>query len=124
MTELFKLGSTDLTVRLNTRSYVMNKEPVFESWTDGNSIEHRVKTRDRITGTVAIEFNNATDLSTFMTLLSSSITADGYYSVTAYVVNTDTTETINAFLDMTATAEWDFVNSRQRHVLTITVTQR
>lgn len=121
---LFKIGTTDITSRLDTRKYVINKQPVYDEWTDGNGIEHRVKLRDQISGSIVAGFSSQADLTTFLTLLSSSITADGYFAVTAYVVNTDTSETFNAFLDYTASAKWDFVNSRQWHTLTIKVTQR
>lgn len=121
---LFKIGTTDITGWLDSKKYVMNKKPVYEEWTDGNGIEHRVKTRDRISGSIVAGFSSQSDLTTFLTLLGNSITADGYFAVTAYVNNTDTSETINAFLDYTATAKWDFTNSRQWHVLTIKVTQR
>lgn len=121
---LLTIGSTDITGSIDIQNYTMNKEAVYESWMDGNWQEHRVVSRQRITGRAQAGFRNATDLASFMSTLAGAQQADGYYSVTAYINNTGTTETFNAFIEMTATVKWDFLNNRRWHVLTLTITQR
>lgn len=121
---LFKIGETDLTDYLDQQNFKMDKYDMFESWTDGNWVEHRVISRQKITGKAAAGFSSAADFSAFCELLESEREDDGYYVVTAYINNTGTTETFEAFLSMSATSKWDWVNECQWIVQTITVTQR
>lgn len=120
----FKIGSTDLSQYADIQNYNINEVDVFQSWTDGNWIDHRDVVRTRITGTVLLGFKTAASWSAFQTLLSSQRNAAGYYPATLYVNNTGTTETIDAFLDMTNATKWDLVNDRFWRVQTVTVTER
>lgn len=120
----FKIGSTDLSQYADIQNYNINEADVFQSWTDGNWIDHRDMVRTRITGTVLLGFKTAASWSAFQTILASQRNAAGYYPVTLYVNNTGTTETIDAFLDMTNATKWDLVNDRFWRVQTVTVTER
>lgn len=120
----FKIGSTDLSQYADIQNYNINEADVFQSWTDGNWIDHRDMVRTRITGTVLLGFKTAASWSAFQTLLASQRNASGYYPVTLYVNNTGTTETIDAFLDMTNATKWDLVNDRFWRVQTVKVTER
>ena len=120
----FKIGSTDLSQYADIQNYNINEVDVFQSWTDGNWIDHRDVVRTRITGTVLLGFKTAASWSAFQTLLASQRNAAGYYPVTLYVNNTGTTETIDAFLDMTNATKWDLVNDRFWRVQTVKVTER
>lgn len=120
----FKIGSTDLTAYADIQNYNINKADVFQNWTDGNWVDHRDMVRTRITGTILLGFKTAASWSAFLALLTSQRNAAGFYPVTVYVNNTGTTETIDAFLDMTNATKWDLVNDRFWRVQTVTVTQR
>lgn len=121
----FKIDTTDITAYIDVQSYAVNREDVFEEWEDGNWITHRVIARTRYTGSFQAGFASAADFTAFMTLLSTKKNADGYYPVTAYINNTGTTETFNAFLDVANDDDkWDAKHSRQWQVSTVAVTQR
>lgn len=120
----FQIGSTDLTNYADIQNYNVNQEDVFEEWTDGNYVTHRVVTRTRISGTVKLGFKDATAWTAFQTLLTSQRSIEGYYPVTLYVNNTGSTVTTNAFLDTTNATKWDMVNSKFWRVQTVTITQR
>lgn len=120
----FKINTTDVSAHIDVQNYEMNREDIFTTWTDGNWVEHRVVARTKISGKFQAGFADATDFASFMTLLASEKMADGYYPVTAYVNNTGTTETFNAYLDVTGADKWDLTNSRQWQVLTVKVTGR
>lgn len=120
----FKIGSTDLSQYADIQNYSINQADVFQNWTDGNWVDHRDMVRTRITGTILLGFKTAASWSAFLALLTSQRNAAGYYPVTVYVNNTGTTETIDAFLDMTNATKWDLVNDRFWRVQTVTVTQR
>jgi len=120
----FKINTTDLSDYADVQNFNVNKVDVYQDWTDGNWIDHREIVRTRISGSFQLGFKNATDWSTFATLLTNNKTAAGYYPVTVHVNNTNATETINAFLDMQVSNKWDLTNSRFWRVVTVTLTQR
>ena len=120
----FKIGSTDLTANADIQNYKVNKIDETEDWTDGNFIVHRAFKRTRVKGSFKLGFKNSTDWANFQTLLTSAINADGYYSVTLYVNNTGTEETINVYLELTNSDKWDLVNSRFWRVVTVNLIQR
>ena len=124
LTNLFKISSTDLTKYEDMEKHSVNRQDIFTAWTDGNHIEHRTVSRTQITGTVYLKFPRVTDYSTFLTLLQTAVTADGYYNITVYCSNTGTTETIEAFLDIVSETKWDLSTPMKYHGVTLQITQR
>lgn len=120
----FKIGSTDLTANADIQNYKVNRIDETEDWTDGNFIVHRVFKRTRVKGSFKLGFKNSTDWTNFQALLTSAISADGYYTVTLYVNNTGTEETINVYLELTNSDKWDLVNSRFWRVVSVNLVQR
>ena len=123
-TNLFTINTTDLTSYEDTEKHSVNKADVFDAWTDGNWIEHRNLSRTRISGTVVLKFKSPTEYSTFLGLLTSERTSDGYYPVTVYCSNTGTSETINAFLDVVSETKWDVTAPLKHQTVTLQITQR
>lgn len=123
-TNLFKISSTDLTAYEKTEKHSVNKEDIFEEWTDGNWITHRVIARTRITGTVTLSFSRETDYATFIALMASAKDTNGYYPITVWCNNSNTTETINAFLDFSGDTKWDVTAPIKHHDITVAITQR
>lgn len=124
MTNLFKIGSTDLTKWEDTTAHDVNREDVFEEWVDGNWITHRVIARTRVSGSVVLNFARETDYAAFMTLLSTERNASGYYSITVWCSNTNTSETLNAFLDVVGETAFDVTAPIKHHRVTITIMGR
>ena len=120
----FKIGTTDLTEYADIQNHNINKEDVYQDWTDGNWIAHRDIVRTRISGSFQLGFKDSTAWTSFLTLLSTQKNAAGYYQVTVYVNNTGAEETINAFLDLQAAGKWDILNSRFWRVVTVNLTER
>ena len=120
----FQIGSTDLSAAVDVQESALNAYDEYELWTDGNHVEHRDFIRTRISGTVRVGFSSAAGLTAFVTLLNAARSSGRYCSVTAYVINTDSTPTFNAFLDPVGEAKWDIINGRQWIVLTLDVRQR
>lgn len=124
-TVFFSLGSTDLTGSVDVNSYAVNSVDVYEEWTDGNNIDHRVVTRQRRQGSFALGFASAAAFSSWLALLSSQRLSGGYYAVTAYINNTGSTDTFNAFLDVQHPEDkWDLAHSRHWLVANVTLTER
>lgn len=123
-TSLFTVSTTDLTAWEDTNKHAVNKADIYQEWTDGNWISHRVIARTRVTGTVVLSFSRESDFTAFMTLMSSAKNADGYYAVTVWCNNSNTTETINAFLDFSGDTKWDVTAPIKHHDITVAITQR
>ena len=123
-TNLFVISSTDLTSWEDKEKHDVNRADVWEEWVDGNWVTHRVISRTRVTGTVALNFAKESDFASFITLLSSARNADGYYPITVWCSNTNTTETINAFLDIDGDTKWDVTAPIKHHSVTVEITQR
>lgn len=119
-----KIGDINLSAFVNKQKYEINSADVYDVWTDGNGIDHRVITRQRISGTVKIGYRNHEDYQAFVDLLASERDSEGYYTVMAYVNNTNEHETFNAYIDTVTSAKWDFVNGREWHEITMTITER
>lgn len=120
----FKIGATDLTPWEDIQNHDVNREDVYETWTDGNWVDHRVVVRTRITGKISLGFAKAADFAAFQALLISARDAEGYYPITVYCANTGTSETVNAYLDTSGADKWDRTNSRQWQVVTVEITGR
>lgn len=124
MIEFFKIGLNDLTPYMDYQNYSMNDVPVFQTWTDGNMIEHRNSIRTRIAGSFQLVFTSTADFNSFLSLMSSAVNVNGYYSVTAYVQNTNSTESFDAFIEYDSESKFDFTNSREYHLVKMNVRQR
>ena len=124
MIEFFKIGTNDFTGNMDYQNYSMNDVPVYQSWTDGNMIEHRNSVRTRIAGSFQLAFYNNADFTAFLNIMSSSVNANGFYSVSAYVQNTNTIESFEAFIEYDSESKFDFTNSRQYHLVKMNVRQR
>lgn len=123
-TNLFVISSTDLTSWEDKEKHEVNRADVWEEWVDGNWVTHRVIARTRVTGKVVLNFAKESDFASFITLLSSARNADGYYPITVWCSNTNTTETVNAFLDIDGDTKWDVTAPIKHHSVTVEITQR
>lgn len=124
LTNLFKVGSTDLTPWEKTENHAVNREDIFEEWIDGDWITHRVIARTRVSGTVQLSFGSQADFADFMALMTSARDADGYYPVSVWCSNTNTLESINAFLDIEGETKWDVTAPIKHNTIAVTITQR
>lgn len=124
LTNLFKINTTDLTKWEKTEEHEVNRTDVFEEWIDGNLITHRVIARTRVGGKVVLSFARETDFAAFMTLMSTERNTDGYYPITVWCSNTNTSESIDAFLDIEGSTAWDVTAPIKHHEITVNITQR
>lgn len=120
----FAINGTDLTAYADIQNFSVNQTDIYQEWTDGNWIDHREITRQRITGSFQLGFSDSTAWNSFLALIAAEKLSAGYFPVTVYVNNLGSTQTINAFLDMSAAAKWDLVNDRFWKTITVTLTER
>lgn len=122
-TNLFVIGTTDLTQWEQKENHDVNREEFFEEWTDGNKIIHR-DIWTRVNGSVVLSFSRESDHSNFMSLLTSARNANGYYPIKVWCSNTNSTETVNAFLTVTGDTKWDVTAPIKHHTVNIGITGR
>lgn len=120
----FRIADTDLTAFADIQNYNVNEEDVYQSWTDGNWIEHRNVVRRRVSGELKLGFANAAAFEAFTELLISARQPGGWYPITVYINNTGALRDLEAFLEVKGSGKWDLVNGRQWLVQTISISQR
>lgn len=121
---LFQIGNTDLTDYVDIQNYDVQKEPIYEEWTDGNYVNHRNIVRTRIKGTVKVGFRNSTDVASFLSVLSSNVQAGGYYPASVFTNDDNTLNTANIFISDVAEIKRDLVNGRVWHEYTLEIEER
>lgn len=123
-TVFLEIGGTDVTAYLDIQNYQMNREDVYDTWTDGNGRDHRVITRTRARGKTKAGFRSAAAFAAFCALLANAKQTGGWYNVRAYISNTGATESFQAFIDAQEDSDkWDRLNGRQWQVQTLTITE-
>lgn len=121
---LFQIGNTDLTDYVDIQNYDVQKEPIYEEWTDGNYVNHRNIVRTRIKGTVKVGFRNSTDVASFLSVLSSNVQVGGYYPASVFTNDDNTLNTANIFISDVAEIKRDLVNGRVWHEYTLEIEER
>ena len=119
------IGNVDISNLIVDESYKMDQEGVYESWLDGNYVEHRIYTASKIRGSfdVVLSSKNNCTLSQFKAIIDNATTNHvllGAFSCT----NTGSVEAVNAFCKLTnkehiATADGSFID-----VVTVEITER
>ena len=99
---LVTVNSFDLSPYIIAPSYEMNREDVFREWVDGNGITHRSVYRTRVRGQFEVKFWDRSKYATFLTNIG-AVKTGGYYPMTVYVNNTETTENVNLFMEFSPT---------------------
>lgn len=95
------VGKTEITDLVVVDSYKMDSSQIYESFTDGNRVEHRIPIAEKIEGNfdVVLSRKNACDLAQFIDIWNEAVT-NGYVLLTVYVTNKGKMETINAYYEM------------------------
>lgn len=119
----FAIGGTDVTAYVDIQNYNVNKAEVLDEWTDGNRAIHRVVARTRVKGSFAVGFSRQADLDAFLALAAAK-NVDGTVSCTAFCNNSNSTEAISAYLDLSGSGKWDLVNGRQWQIVNVEVTEK
>ena len=100
---LATVGDTDITKYIIKDTYSMNAEPVYESWTDGNFHEHRIRIRERVKGSFDVIFfdddNGA--YQNFLALLEEN-TTNTLLTCGFYVENTSSFEAFEMYYQIKA----------------------
>lgn len=96
------IGSTDISNLIVDGSYKMDNESQYESWKDGNFVEHRSGRHAKLKGSfdVCLSTKTGTTLSQFNTLVENATGSAGTTLAAFFVTNTGAVKAVNAFVHL------------------------
>ena len=97
---IFQINGNDYTKYLQDGTYNINQVNIGETWTDANHKKHKDDIL-KVQGNFKMAFVNISDFNQFLTDVSSS-NYSGYYHCNLFVVNLNTSKTIDCFIDITS----------------------
>ena len=103
---LFKINNVDFTARVNQRSYSVQKQPVYTTWTDGDWINHREIARTQISGSFNMTFVTEQQYEDFLAAIAAVQTTGGYCPVQLWDNTSKALATIDAFIDISTKHVW------------------
>lgn len=122
---LASINGVDLTPYINPKTYKMNAEDVYESWQDGNFVEHRIYTRTRIKGSfeVALYGQNGMTTQGFLNAWNGGVN-NHVATMYVFVQNKNQNEPIEAFFTFKGTFHREMINNQYCDKLTIEIVER
>ena len=122
---LVSVNGVDLTKYVNPKSYEMNAEKVYESWLDGNYVEHRIYTRARVSGNfqVALYGLDNMDTQAFLDNWNAAVNNE-VVTMLVFVQNTNKMEAINAYFDFNGSFHREMINGNYCDILNVTIQER
>lgn len=96
---IFQVNGHDYTKYLQDDSYNINQVNIGETWTDANHKKHKDDIL-KVQGSIKMAFVQISDFNQFLTDVAASHYS-GYYHCTLFVVNLNTSKTIDCFIDIT-----------------------
>lgn len=99
---LAKIGTTDITELINESTYKVDSTDKFESWEDGNFVEHRVYTRSQVAGSfdVVLGAVRGTTVEQFVSLLDENTTNHVLNKLAVMVNNKGVVQRIDAYYSL------------------------
>lgn len=125
MNTLAVINGIDITPYMDWGKFKIKPEEVYESWEDGNRVEHRIYTRTKLSGSFNVWLCgiNGMDTNAFKTLIGNAtnnhVTTMGLYDQT-----TNSLKAINAFIHLEPVEHKEMVNGDYFDVFKVEVQER
>lgn len=119
------LNGKDITELIVIDTYTMDSEQSYESWLDGNKVEHRIIVAEKVIGSFDVVLTNKNDMpiADFLQLWNSAV-ENGYVTILVYVTNKAENKMINAYYTMKNTKHEKLADGSFLDVLTIELQER
>lgn len=120
------VGGLDITKYIVKDTYKMDSEDTYESWKDGNMVEHRIVVTDKVSGSFDICLcDEAGQLSfdDFLTAWNSAVN-NKVVTIGVYVTNKNTFEALSAYYAMSSKEHIKKGDGGIIDVLTVTIKER
>lgn len=93
------VNDMDLTPYVVNGSYKINASDRYESWEDGNLIEHRIIVGSKVSGSFKIACGGELSLADFMANWSAAVD-NGVLTIGLYVLNIDSFEALECYFEI------------------------
>ena len=125
MVTLLVVNDTDLTEYINKKSYKVNSKNQYESWKDGNYVEHRIIVRNRVEGSfeIAVYGHNDVDYAAFLDIWNSAVN-NGVVTMGVWVQDQNRFKAIEAYYAMEGLKHHELLNGDFYDRVKITFTER
>ena len=119
------VNDVDITPYINTKTYNVNSEDMYESFENANYVETRIPTRKKVKGSfeVALWGKNDIDLAAFLQIWSGAVD-DNILTIGLWIMNENRFEAIDAYYKMVSTKHAELMNGTYIDRLTITIEER
>ena len=120
------VNNTNITNYIVEGSYIMDSSDAYESWKDGNFVEHRIIVGHKINGkfrVVCSNRSNSITLANFLSIWNGAVN-NGVVTIGVYVLNTNTFEAIEAYYEIENVKHDRAGDGSFIDVLEITITER
>lgn len=123
--QLVTIAGQDFTNLITVPSYQVNKNDVYKSWTDANHVEHRYRTRTKVSGSFTLFFPTVEDYRLFQNTINSQKVLAGYVpNCQIYCNNIDQIETVDLFIDFSFPDILPVIGSNKNEECQVTITER
>lgn len=123
--ELAIVNDVDITPYINTKTYNVNSDDIYESFENANYVETRIFTRKKIKGSfeVALYGRNGMDYETFLENWNAAV-EDGIVTIGLWVMNDNQYEAIEAYYKFASSKHAELMNGNYIDRITITIEER
>lgn len=120
------IDNTEITNYIIEGSYNMNTDDKFESWEDGNMVEHRVIVKKKVSGDFEVVCSNRANSITVSDFLALWNAADnnGVVTIGVDVLNEGTFKAINAYYSIQNKSHNRAGDGSTVDVFTVKITER
>lgn len=125
MNTLVIVNETDITPYIDWKSYKISSEEMYESWQDGNYVEHRIYTRSRMSGSFKVWLCgiNGMDTDAFMQLWNGA-TVNHVTTLAVYDQVSNSMKAITAYCEIIPADHQEMINGNYFDVFTIKVKEQ
>lgn len=121
---LATVNGVDITPYLNKKNYKINSEKEYESWQDGNFVEHRVYVRSRVQGSfeVAVWGRDGMDYNAFLNNWNAAVT-NNVVTIGLFCLNENRFRAIQAYYEIDSKKHESLINGNYFDKVTIKITE-
>lgn len=122
---LVSINGVDITPYINKKSYTMNAEKDYDSWRDGNYVEHRIYKNPKVRGSfdVCLYGQDGMTTSNFLNVWAGGVVNE-VATLLVYVQNTAQNEAIEAYFEFEGKFHRELINGSFCDKMTIKITER
>ena len=118
------IGTHNITEHIIADSYVMDAEDIYESWRDGNYVEHRIITASKVRGSFQVAcYDHGYTFTEFMTAINAA-DDNGVLTCLVFVTNKNVSKAISAYYSITNEKHELMADGSFMDVLKLDLTER